>query len=144
MRKVILVVGLVLLLQLALVPAISAAPPSSAGFWHRVNHGETLFSIGRMYHVNPYTICHANGLRNCNHIFAGQALWIPRADGPHPPDPPQPGKCSCVDYHTVRYGQTLYSIARHYGVSSDAIARCNGIRNVDKIYAGECLCIPGW
>jgi putative chitinase len=144
MRKVLLVLVLVLLLQLALVPASSAAPPSSAGFWHRVKHGETLFSIGRMYHVNPYTICHANGLRNCNHIYSGQALWIPRAYGPQPPKPPHPGKCSCADYHTVKYGQTLYSIGRHYGVSPHAIARCNGIYNMNKIYAGQRLCIPGW
>jgi LysM repeat protein len=138
MRKLLLALVLVLLLQLALVPASSAAPPSSAGFWHRVKHGETLFSIGRMYHVNPYTICHANGLRNCNHIYSGQALWIPRAHDP------QPGKCSCADYHTVKYGQTLYSIGRHYGVSPHAIARCNGIYNMNKIYAGQRLCIPGW
>ena len=138
MRKVFLVLGLVLLLQLALVPASSAAPPSSAGFWHRVRYGETLFSIGRMYRVNPYTICHVNGLHNCNYIYAGQALWIPAAHGPKPP---QPG-CMCVAYHTVKYGQTLYSIARHYGVSPWAIARCNGIYNMNLIYAGQCLCIP--
>lgn len=136
MRKLFLVLGLVLLLQLVLVPASSAAPPSSAGFWHRVRYGETLFSIGRMYHVNPYTICHVNGLYNCNYIYAGQALWIPRAQGPHP------GKCMCVTYHTVKYGQTLYSIARRYGVSPWSIARCNGIYNMNLIYAGQRLCIP--
>jgi spore germination protein len=142
MRKILLVLGLVLLLQLALVPASSAASPSSAGFWHRVRYGETLFSIGRMYHVNPYTICHTNGLHNCNHIYTGQALWIPRAQDPHPPKPPHPGNCMCVNYHTVKYGQTLYSIARQYGVSQWAIARCNGIYNLNKIYAGQRLCIP--
>ena len=138
MRRVLLVLGLVLLLQLALVPLSSAAPPSSAGFWHTVRYGETLFSIGRMYHVNPYSICHANGLHNCNHIYAGQALWIPKAQGPHP------GGCRCVNYHTIKYGQTLYSIGRHYGVSPWAIAQCNGICNMNKIYAGQRLCIPGW
>ncbi len=142
MRKLFLVLGLVLLLQLALVPASSAAPPSSAGFWHRVRHGETLFSIGRMYQVNPYTICHVNGLHNCNYIYAGQALWVPRADGPQPPKPPHPGKCMCVNYHTIKWGETLYSIARHYGVSPWAIARCNGIYNMNLIYAGQRLCIP--
>ncbi len=142
MRKLFLVLGLVLLLQLVLVSASSAAPPSSAGFWHRVRHGETLFSIGRTYHVNPYTVCHVNGLRNCNHIYAGQALWIPQAGGPQPPQPSHPGKCMCVNYHTIKYGQTLYSIARHYGVSPWAIARCNGIYNMNLIYAGQRLCIP--
>lgn len=136
MRKVFLVLGLVLILQLALVPASSAAPPPSGGFWHYVRHGETLFSIGRMYHVNPYTICHVNGLGNCNYIWAGQALWIPDTMGP-PPGP------HCSAYHKVRYGETLHSIGRYYGVSPWRIAAANGIYNLNRIYAGQRLCIPG-
>jgi LysM repeat protein len=135
MRKVILVLGLVLLLQLALVPASSAAPPSSGGFWHYVRHGETLFSIGRMYSINPYTICQVNGLSNCNHIWTGQALWIPDNIGPHP----GPG---CSVSHTVRYGETLHSIGRHYGVNPWRIASANGIYDLNRIYAGQRLCIP--
>ncbi|GAB4543280.1 MAG: hypothetical protein Kow0063_36310 [Anaerolineae bacterium] len=138
MRKVFLVLGLVLVLQLALVPASSAASPPDSGFWHKVRRGETLFSIGRMYHVNPYTICHVNKLRNCDHIYAGQSLWIPDSSGPRPPY----DQCRCAAYHTVRYGQTLYSISRYYGVSMWAIARCNKIYNLNRIYAGQRLCIP--
>jgi spore germination protein len=147
MRKVILVLGLVLLLQLALVPASSAAPPPSGGFWHYVRYGETLFSIGRLYGVNAYSICHANGLSNCNYIWAGQSLWIPSYPYPQPhpypypyPHPyPYPG---CIAYHSIHYGQTLYSIGRLYGVSPWAIAHANGIYNMNVIYAGQTLCIP--
>ncbi len=144
MRKLVLILGLVLLLQLVLVPASSAAPPEAGGFWHRVRHGETLFSIGRLYGVNAYTICRVNGLRNCNHIWSGQSLWIPADLYPHPqPQPhPRPGP-GCTDYHRVSYGQTLYSLGRHYGVSAWAIASANGIYNLNRIYAGQTLCIPG-
>ena len=142
MRRVLLVLGLVMLLQLVLVPASSAAsPPSGEGVWHRIRHGETLVSIGRAHHVNPYTICHVNGLKNCDHIYAGQKLWIPSGHGSKPP---HPSKCSCATYHTVKYGQTLYSIARHRGVSLHAVSRCNGIQNPNRIYAGQRLCIPAW
>lgn len=134
MRKVILVLGLVLVLQLALAPASSAAPPAE-GFWHYVRHGETLFSIGRLYGINPYAICQANGLGNCNHIWAGQALWIPDDMGPHPGP-------SCFAYHKVRYGETLHSIGRHYGVNPWRIAAANGIYDLNRIYAGQRLCIP--
>lgn len=48
---------------------------------HRVMFGETLFSIARLYRVNPWTIARANGLFNPNLIFAGQVLCIP---GPGP------------------------------------------------------------
>ncbi len=138
MRKVMLIVGLVLLLQLAFVPVSSAAPPPAGGFWHTVRWGETLFSIGRLYGVNPYTICSTNGLRNCNYVWAGQSLWIPTSYYPGPG--PCPGGCKA--YHTVGWGQTLYSIGRLYGVSPWSIAAANGIYNMNMIYAGQTLCIP--
>jgi hypothetical protein len=84
MRKVLLILGLVLLLQLLWVATSQAAPPESGGFWHRVRYGETLSSIGWRYGVNPYAICAANGLGNCNYIWAGQVLWIPARVTPPP------------------------------------------------------------
>jgi LysM repeat protein len=45
-------------------------------------------------------------------------------------------------YHTVRYGETLYSIGRYYGVSAHAIARANNLYNPNRIYAGQVLYIP--
>lgn len=44
--------------------------------------------------------------------------------------------------HRVRRGDTLYSIARRYGVSVRAIAAANGIRNIHLIYVGQRLIIP--
>jgi len=45
-------------------------------------------------------------------------------------------------YHTVHWGQTLYSIANHYGTSVWAIACANGIYNPNYVYAGQVLLIP--
>lgn len=45
--------------------------------------------------------------------------------------------------HTVQAGETLYSIARLYGVTVDAIAFANGITNPALIYVGQVLVIPG-
>lgn len=84
MRKILLILGLVLLLQLLWVSAGQAAPPASGGFWHRVRYGETLSSIGWRYGVSPYAICAANRLNNCNYIWAGQSLWIPGRVTPAP------------------------------------------------------------
>jgi LysM repeat protein len=44
--------------------------------------------------------------------------------------------------HIVQSGETLYSIARSYGVDMWAIARANGITNPNHIYAGQRLVIP--
>lgn len=46
--------------------------------------------------------------------------------------------------YCVRYGDTLYSIARYYGTSAWAIAHANGIHNPNYIRAGSCLIIPGY
>lgn len=45
---------------------------------HVVHYGETLFSIGRHYDVDPYHIADANGLSDPDHIYAGQTLRIPQ------------------------------------------------------------------
>jgi LysM repeat protein len=45
-------------------------------------------------------------------------------------------------YHRVRYGETLSSIGRLYGVNPYAIARANGLANPNYIYAGQVLLIP--
>jgi len=135
-NKVLLVVGLVLLLQLAWVPAGAAAAPGGrgdGGFWHVVRYGETVIGLCRAFGVNPYTICTINRLVNCNLVYPGQALWIPRAYG---------GPSMCVAYHSVRYGETMYGIARWYGVNVWQLARANGIYNLSLLYAGQRLCIP--
>ena len=44
--------------------------------------------------------------------------------------------------HTVAWGETLYSIARTYGVTPQAIAKSNGIRDDEWVYAGARLKIP--
>jgi LysM repeat protein len=45
--------------------------------------------------------------------------------------------------HAVALGETLYSIARHYGTTISALLAANGISNPDYIYAGQVLVIPG-
>ena len=50
---------------------------------------------------------------------------------------------SCGFYHYVQYGQTLGSIAMHYGVSTQALLDANPhLTNPNLIYAGSKLYIP--
>ena len=53
----------------------------------------------------------------------------------------QAAESSCT-YHTVGWGDTLYSIARSYGTTVTAIAQANGIANTSLIRVGQVLCIP--
>ncbi len=45
--------------------------------------------------------------------------------------------------HRVRSGETLTSIASRYGVSSEALARTNGLSNPHQLSVGQLLRIPG-
>jgi len=45
--------------------------------------------------------------------------------------------------HIVQRGETLFSIARRYGVTVDSIAHTNGIPDPRQIYVGQRLVIPG-
>ena len=45
--------------------------------------------------------------------------------------------------YVVRSGDTLFSIARKFGVTVAAIARANGITNTSLIFVGQRLVIPG-
>jgi LysM repeat protein len=109
---------------------------------HTVKPGETLFSIGRLYNVNPYAIAAANNIPYPYIIYPGQQLIIPTSGTtpPGPTPPPQPGTCRY--YHTVRPGENLYRISLAYGVPMATIAAANGIVNYNLIYAGQTLCIP--
>jgi putative chitinase len=55
-----------------------------------------------------------------------------------PTTPPSTGEVTYV----VQRGDTLYSIARRYGSTVEAIAAANGIANPSRIRVGQTLKIP--
>jgi LysM repeat protein len=59
-------------------------------------------------------------------------------DEPLPPVV-SPTPCNC---YVVKRGDTLYSIARRYGVSMWKLASYNSIRNPNRIYVGQVIYIP--
>ncbi len=103
------------------------------GCVHIVRRGETLSQIAWRYGTTVWAIVRANGLRNPNYIWTGQRLCIPC--GRYRPPP-------CGVVHVVRWGETLYSIARRYGTCVQAIVRANGLWNPNYIWAGQRLYIP--
>lgn len=52
------------------------------------------------------------------------------------------GAVSCASYHTILKGETLFKIGLKYDMVWTKIADANGIKNANKIYAGQKLCIP--
>ena len=45
--------------------------------------------------------------------------------------------------HVIKSGESLYTIAKHYGVTAQAIMQATGIAAPDKIFVGQRVVIPG-
>jgi len=118
-------------------PAPTAVPPSSIPGLHIVKPGEWLYSIGRLYNVNPFILAQVNGINPPYRIYPGQQLTIPGGQtGPTP----VPGTCSSP--YTVQPGDTVYSIGRKCGKTPSAIITANNLINPNLIFVGQKLQIP--
>lgn len=115
--------------------AVRSRHVASRVVYHHVRWGETLWGIARRHGTTVAAIKHANGLVT-DRIYAGQTLRIP-GYGAGPSAPWLPGGVS----YTVRWGDTLWSIARRYGATVSGIMRANGLRS-HRIYAGQTLRVP--
>jgi LysM repeat protein len=110
------------------VPAV----PASAGTI-RVTKGATLYWLAARLHTTVAALAAANGITNPNLLFAGAVLKVPTSGS----GSGSPGSV------TVGRGEDLTVVARRYGVSVAALAAANDITNLNLIYAGEVLELPG-
>jgi LysM repeat protein len=104
-----------------------------------VRRGDTLSAIAWRHGTSVWTLARMNGLANPNYIWTGQRLCVP-CGGYYPPPPPPKPPCGAV--HVVCRGDTVYSIARRYGSTVQAIASANHLWNPSLIWVGQRLYIP--
>ncbi|HEU5325537.1 MAG TPA: LysM peptidoglycan-binding domain-containing protein [Candidatus Limnocylindria bacterium] len=115
-----------------------------------VQRGDTLSGISKRQGVAISDIVALNGLADPNRIYVGQRLRLtapapaaPAAAAPPAPAAPAAATAPSTTVHTVARGESLWTIARRYGVSVSAIVAANGISNPSRIYGGQQLTIPG-
>jgi LysM repeat protein len=107
---------------------------------HVVQAGDSLGAIAARYGVAAQDLAAYNGVINPNLLFAGQALEIPGAGiSPEALAPAVQSLPGGSGYYTVRGGDTLSEIARHYGMSTADLMRLNGINNPNLVWVGQTL-----
>jgi membrane-bound lytic murein transglycosylase D len=118
---------------------------------HTVALGETFYGIARRYGVTAAQLRALNPDVDMDDLEVGDVLRLPAGardrnaaaqpprTQPQPQGRTQPARGSRT--HTVAAGETLFGIARRYGVTVDAIRRANEMET-DQVRAGQRLVIP--
>ncbi len=129
-----------------LVPTPVTPSPTPTPLIHVVRSGETLQLIAAYYDVTLKDLMQANGLDEeaARRLRVGQEITIP---GPVDASEVMTREATKVVptrriIHTVQPGDTLISIAAHYGADLDAIIAANPDINPDLIYVSQQIVVP--
>jgi membrane-bound lytic murein transglycosylase D len=138
----------------ALLEGLSNLPQQERMQWrgHEVKRGETLAQIAQRYAVSVEAIRSSNDLRS-NVLRIGQSLMIPVSSRALVPTvaaakPAAPATAPKTAWnaagnlpviHRVRSGETLWSIARRYGVLVAQIIEWNLLEQGDVLKLGQRL-----
>lgn len=97
-----------------------------------VKSGDTLYGISNQYGVSVSELANLNNITNTSNLQVGQKLLIPGNTGTNP---------NATFTYTVKSGDSLYSIARVYNTTVDAITKLNNLKS-NKLSIGQKLLIP--
>ena len=118
-------------------PATTGGTPPATGATtvYTVRAGDTLSAIAQQFDTTVEELMRLNNLANANVLSEGQRLTVPAST---------PGGTSGGQQrsYVIQVGDTLYSIARHFGVTMAQLQAANGIADPNLIYVGQTLVIP--
>jgi LysM repeat protein len=132
--------------------------PVQLTFVHIVKPGETLWGIAHHYGVTVNEVRNHNKLNVGKGLSVSQRLLIQVASSKKSGDQqkyatfymlldqktavPKISQLVKGKTHVIQKGETLYSVARLYGITVQELAKNNSIKVVDYIVAGNRLQIP--
>jgi LysM repeat protein len=122
----------------------TAAPVKDASEYGIVRNGDTLRKVAKRYGTTPETLAKLNGIKNPSLIRAGQKLVLPAKTSAPAREAEAPRSAAVnTGSHTVKSGETFYSIARHYGLSANALQAANPGVKASGLKIGQTLRLGG-
>ena len=114
---------------------LSALMPLQAGAASiTVKPGDTISGLADRYGISVNSLMKANGIRNSDHVEAGQTLRLPSGAR---------GVVSAGQgRHRVQGGDTLGGIAARYRVSERDLIAINNLPSADHVEVGQTLKLP--
>ena len=116
------------------------ARDESRFIYHRLQPGETIYFLSRKYSVSEHDVIQANPGIDINKLPLGSEIAIPRKQLMNEKETFADQQAKGY-YHKVLKGETMYSIARLYGVTVRELRREN--RDMRFPQVGDYLSIPG-
>lgn len=106
---------------------------------HKIKAGETLYSVARQYNISVAALREDNPEVNPQSLSIGQTIWVRRAEmGESTAEEAHNELQEYAEnlnkaagdgyqYHVVQAGETIYSLARKYGITEKEFAELNDI-----------------
>lgn len=138
-----------LLMLLALMVTINFSVHSQADESYVVQPGDNLYRLSLRFGVSVRELAEFNNLENVDKIFVGQTLLVPNDDADDTPTAPtmtptpMPTPTLSGNTYTIQRGDTLLSVAQRFNISVADLAEANGITNLNLIFSGQTLQVPG-
>lgn len=138
----------------ALTPAAAPKTRAATGSTYVVKAGDTLGGIAYRSRTTVPQLCAANGLKPTSTLKIGQKLRLPAAGNAATAPAAKKSGLSLSKLfgkpktkgrtHTIKSGETLYAVARKYGVTPAALMQANKLtpQTATKLRVGSTLTIP--
>ncbi len=117
--------------------------------YHTIQSGETLYRLSQKYGITPQEICAANPGLSINNFRTGEVILIPRTQPTQqattPAQPQKEEKSTATNIrttHKVEKGETLYSLARRYGLTEEELLAANPQIKKKKLKRKSIISIP--